>query len=620
MEAKTKAQLMTNLRCRIDVSLAVRVRSWYGQRARLEWPLFREMAKPLRKIEAVEIFLLLEVVAGVVGRHPVRDRIDVQMHFLGALRLANQHLARWNKAVDQVQFGVVQMKCLPVNVTVHIRVGEEDLCGATLGHYRQHPRFLKFFDGLRRQDHRRFVLAPCFLRLHHIIADRLVLDEEPCFVEQEELGCAELLGVSDLIRCPVQNIKQQWFQDFRRIVPAVEIERLKAFERKRVLSVVKQKSVLSTTRPAVEAFFQLANDVAKVRDCALVRFQYVNTLDRVPQSSFLFEVEPVTLLVTLNEYAEKAEEKLQVLFGLRQREGVDGEVPRFLTHIEIRALEYRRKRLEAAADIEDEGQRLVLLRVLQQKDAQIRLATTAHPENQGVGNIAGMQVEIVWRAVVGFEHSQVLCAEMSVRLLAGEDRKQKRQIGVIRVKQIQLAKVQRIVAGHGGEVCVELVVGFRKQIAIRVGEEASELGPELLQVDFRTAVQHNRQREVAQRLAVTQGAQAVAKILNVGLFGFVHQHITRVRIRGIVAHLGDKPGLRHIEVAAALVHFFASFVRRQRSPLCDHIEVGRDLQERIERQGPCFGDGLFHRQHTDDVIAYPQMIAFRFDVGVDHLI
>jgi hypothetical protein len=41
-------------------------------------------------------------------------------------------------------------------------------------------------------------------------------------------------------------------------------------------------------------------------------------------------------------------------------------------------------------------------------------------------------------------------------------------------------------------------------------------------------------------LTVTQGAQAIAKILDVGLFGLVHQHITRVRLRGIVAHLGDK--------------------------------------------------------------------------------
>src|SRR5450755_1752046 len=121
----------------------------------------------------------------------------------------------------------------------------------------------------------------------------------------------------------------------------------------------------------MQAFLQLANDVPKVRDRALVRLQYVDALDRVPQSAFLLEVDPVTLLVTLNEHAEEAEEKLQVLFGLRQREGVDGEVPRFLTHIEIRALEYRRKRLEAATDIKDESQRLVLLRVLQQKDAQI---------------------------------------------------------------------------------------------------------------------------------------------------------------------------------------------------------------------------------------------------------
>src|SRR5271169_6455561 len=442
------------------------------------------MAKAIRKTVAVEILLLLEVVAGVVGRHPVRDRIDVQMHFLGGLRLANQHLARWNKAVDKVQFGVVQMKRLTINFPVHVRIGEEDLCRATLRHYCQHPRFLKFFDGLSRQDHRRFVLAPGLLRLHHIVANGLVLDEEPRFVEQEELGCAELLGVGDFIRCPVQNVKQKWFQDFGRIVPAVEIERLKAFERKRVLSVVEEEAVLSTAGPAVEAFFQLANDVPKVRDRALVRLQYVDALDRVPQSAFLLEVDPVTLLVTLNEHAEEAEEKLQVLFGLREREGVDGELPRFLTHIEIRALEYRRKRLEAAADIEDESQRLVLLCVLQQKNAKIGLATPAHPENKGVGNIAGMQVEIVGCAVVGFEHSQVFGAEMRVRLLAGKDRKEERQVGIICVQQIQLAEVERIVARYGGEIGVELVVSLRKQVAIRVGEDASELGSELLQFGF----------------------------------------------------------------------------------------------------------------------------------------
>ena len=121
-------------------------------------------------------------------------------------------------------------------------------------------------------------------------------------------------------------------------------------------------------------------------------------------------------------------------------------------------------------------------------------------------------------------------------------------------------------------------------------------------------------------MTVTQGAQAIAKIFDVGLLGLVHQHVAWVRLGGVVAHLGDEPCLGHIEVAAALVHFFAGLVRGERRPLGDHVEVGGDLQQRVEHQGPRLCDGLFHRQHTDDVIAYAQMIAFRFDVGVDHLI
>jgi hypothetical protein len=53
-----------------------------------------------------------------------------------------------------------------------------------------------------------------------------------------------------------------------------------------------------------------------------------------------------------------------------------------------------------------------------------------------MGNVAGMQVEEVGRAVVGFERRQILRTEMIVRLFAGKDRKQKRQVGVICVQQI----------------------------------------------------------------------------------------------------------------------------------------------------------------------------------------
>ena len=79
-----------------------------------------------------------------------------------------------------------------------------------------------------------------------------------------------------------------------------------------------------------------------------------------------------------------------------------------------------------------------------------------------MGNVAGVQVEEVGRAVVGFDDCQVLRAEMRVRLFAGKDRKQERQVSVIRIQQIQLAEVEGIVAGYSGEISVQLVVGFRK--------------------------------------------------------------------------------------------------------------------------------------------------------------
>src|SRR5579863_1572800 len=149
------------------------------------------------------------------------------------------------------------MKRLTIDFPVHVRVGEKDLRGATLCNYRQHSRLLKLFDGLRSKDHRRFVLAPGFLRLYHVIANRLVLDEEPRFVEQEDLEGVEVLRVSDLIRRAMQNVKQKRLKNFRRIIPAVEIERLKAFERKCVLGIVEEEAVLPTAGPTVEAFFQL---------------------------------------------------------------------------------------------------------------------------------------------------------------------------------------------------------------------------------------------------------------------------------------------------------------------------------------------------------------------------
>ena len=124
-----------------------------------------------------------------------------------------------------------------------------------------------------------------------------------------------------------------------------------------------------------------------------------------------------------------------------ERKRIDCEVPRFLANIQIGAAEDVREGLKAAADVEDVGERLIFLRVLQKEIAEKAFATAGHAQNQGVGDFPVVQIEVIGSVVVGFEHRQILGAEMSVRFLAGKNRKQKRQVGVVGVQQIQLAEI-----------------------------------------------------------------------------------------------------------------------------------------------------------------------------------
>ena len=102
-----------------------------------------ETAQALGDAVALEILALLEVVAGVVGRRPVRDGIDIQLDLLAGLRLANEHLAGRHKPGNQSKLGVIQMEGFAVHVPVHLRVGKKDFCWAALGDDLQHARLLQ---------------------------------------------------------------------------------------------------------------------------------------------------------------------------------------------------------------------------------------------------------------------------------------------------------------------------------------------------------------------------------------------------------------------------------------------------------------------------------------------
>ena len=176
----------------------------------------------------------------------------------------------------------------------------------------------------------------------------------------------------------------------------------------------------------MQAIFQLADDVGEIRDRPLVWLQHVDSLDGVPELALFLEVEPVTLLVAFDQHAEKTEEELQILFRGRKREGIDGEVARFLANVQVAATEDRRERLEAAADIEDEGEWLVLLRVLQKEDCRDTILPLPVMPRISVWATSPLcRFKKVRRAVVGLQYRQVLRAQMRIRLLARQDREQK---------------------------------------------------------------------------------------------------------------------------------------------------------------------------------------------------
>src|ERR1035437_5906660 len=224
-----------------------------------------ELADALGDAVTSKDFALEQVVAGVVGCNPVRDGIDIKPNLLARLRFADQHLARWNQIGDDVDFRIVEVKGLAVDLAIHLWIGEKYLRWAAFRNDSQHPGLLKLLDGLGGENHRGIVLAPCLLCLHDVVADGLVLDEQPRLVKQECLERRQLRGVGNLIAGPVKDVKQEWLQHIRRVAPTGKVESLKAGEAERVLCVVKEKSVLAVFRPTMQALFQLSDDLAEGR-------------------------------------------------------------------------------------------------------------------------------------------------------------------------------------------------------------------------------------------------------------------------------------------------------------------------------------------------------------------
>ena len=99
------------------------------------------------------------------------------------------------------------------------------------------------------RDHCGVVFPPGLERFDHVSLDGGVLQEHPGLVDEEGFENGTDLAVRDDGIRAMQDVEEQWFQKFRVLAHALEVEALEAGKGNRVFGVVEKESELSAASP-----------------------------------------------------------------------------------------------------------------------------------------------------------------------------------------------------------------------------------------------------------------------------------------------------------------------------------------------------------------------------------
>ena len=185
------------------------------------------------------------------------------------------------------------------------------------------------------------------------------------------------------------------------------------------------------------------------------------------------------------------------------------------------------------AEIEDDGQRLVLLRVGHQEVEQEALAAAGGAEHQRVPDVLDVEVEGVRRVMRRLEDGQGFAPEVRADALAAVQREQEAEVRGVRLEQRQAAQVLGAVAGHDAQPGVQQVVGLLEQAAVVHGERPSSLRPPGAATPrpsspCRTSVSEH----VPKKWPLTSSlGQGIAQLPDRGARGIVDEHLLRSGVR-----------------------------------------------------------------------------------------
>src|SRR6202167_234399 len=126
------------------------------------------------------------------------------------------------------------MELPPIEVPIHIRIGQEDFGRTAFDHYIQHSRPAQLVEGLGRENHRGVGFSPCLERLDDVPLNARILQKHPWLIYEKRLEYGTDLPVAnDGVRA-MQNIEQERFKKFGVLAHFLEVETLETGEGNRI--------------------------------------------------------------------------------------------------------------------------------------------------------------------------------------------------------------------------------------------------------------------------------------------------------------------------------------------------------------------------------------------------
>ncbi len=191
---------------------------------------------------------------------------------------------------------------------------------------------------------------------------------------------------------------------------------------------------------------------------------------------------------------------------------------------------------------------------------------------------------------------------------------EERQIGVVRIEQVEVPEIEGVVAGDRSQERVQQVVAFIEELGIVNAEDFVKVGRRAFDGGKVAVVDDDREGEKTEVVAVQLDfLDSLPQFPDLRLLGVVEQRVLR---RGVVQiDLAEEGTFRVVEVPALRLNRTAGLARLFFLPFGDDVVVGADVEEAFEQQGERMSGRLLQREDLDVVFVQTEIAAMAFKMG-----